>query len=72
MQPADWAAVLHTFAHALAANPLGVKQAPAPNPRRLPLRLRDGETVAAAFIPTDEKGTVMSTLARRGASPFKG
>lgn len=72
VQPADRAAVLRTFADALAATSFGATQGPAPHPRRLLLRLRDGEVVAAAFIPTDEEGTVMCTLVRRGASPFKG
>ena len=72
MQPADWAAVLHTFAQALTASPISVTQSPPPLPRRLPVRLLDGETLVAAFMPTDEPGTVMCTLSRRGAAPLQG
>jgi hypothetical protein len=43
-----------------------------PAPRRLALRLRDGEKVVASFAPTDEEGTVLCVLARRGTAPVRG
>ena len=83
VQPCEWRAGIDAFTRALTAGPNTLGQskslssasasalalAPLPDLRRLPLRLHDGMVVVSAFLPTDEAGTVLCTLARRGAAP---
>ena len=72
--PADWGAALSAFAEALAACPNRMQQPAATHnhiSRRLVLRLRDSEELLACFVPTDEEGTVLCTLAKRSASKRK-